>query len=110
MLEVLEMPEVIRCVLLCMLEAVEGRNRRCWRCVMCMPEAVEGGFCSPEVIRCKLLCMLEVVEGKVCLLEAIRCALLCTLEGRLCLPEVAGGVHCHVKMWTRCPALHGFPY
>ena len=49
----LEVLEVMHCVLLCMLEAVEG------------------GFCLlevPDVMRCVLLCMLEAVEGGLCLL------------------------------------------
>ncbi len=47
------MPAVMRCVLLCMLEVVEGR------------------FCLPEVIRCVLLCMLEAVEGGLYSLAAL---------------------------------------
>src|SRR6266480_3226414 len=84
-------PEVMRCVLLCMLEGVEGR--------LCLPEV-------PEVMRCVLLCMLEAVVGRLCLpkvlevsevvhcvllymlevyysfLEVMRCVLLCLLEVR----------------------------
>ena len=45
------LPEVIRCMLLC------------------MPEAEVGRLCLPEVIRCMLLWMLETVEGSLCLLE-----------------------------------------
>jgi len=56
--EVVEVPYVIRCVQLCMLEAVEGGI---W-----MLEV-------PEVIRCVLLCMLEVVEGTLCLWRRRRC-------------------------------------
>jgi len=55
-------PEVIRCVLLCMLEAVEGRLR--------LLEV-------PEVMRSVLLCLLEVPE-------VMRCVLLCSLEGWRC--------------------------
>ena len=61
LLEVLEgdgVPKVMCCVLLYMLEAVEGafylRYRRCL-----------------EVTRRVLLCMLETVEGGLCLLEAL---------------------------------------
>ena len=50
MLEVLEMPEVIRCALLCMLEVLE------------VPEV-------PEAMRCVLLCMLEAVDGRLYLPE-----------------------------------------
>src|SRR5436190_95988 len=45
----LEVPVVIRCVLLCMLEAVKG--------ALCLLKVFE----VPEVIRCVLLCMLEAV-------------------------------------------------
>ncbi len=65
--------------------------------LLCILEAVEGGLCSlvvevleaseaPEVIRCMLLCILEAVEGGRCLLEVLkvldvmRCVLLCMLE------------------------------
>ena len=44
----------MRCVLLCMLEAVEGR--------LCLLEV-------PDAMLCVLLCMLEAVEGMRCLLE-----------------------------------------
>ena len=50
---VLKVVEVIRCVLLCMLEAVEGR------------------LCLLEVMRRVLLCMLEAAEGGLCLLEVL---------------------------------------
>jgi len=45
---------LIRCVLLCMLEAVEGG--------FCLLEVLE----VPEVMRCMLLRMLEAVEGGIC--------------------------------------------
>src|SRR5438876_423422 len=48
MLEVLEVPEAMRCALLCMLEVVEG--------VLCALEV-------PEVMRCVLLYTLEAVKG-----------------------------------------------
>ena len=48
------MSEVIRCMLLCMLEAVEGR--------LCLPEV-------PEAMRRMLLGIVEAVEGRLCLLE-----------------------------------------
>src|SRR6266480_7016952 len=72
--EALEVPEVMRCVRLCMLEAVGG------------------GFYFLEVMRRVRLCILEVVEGWFCLrevsevsevlevLEVMRCTLLRTLE------------------------------
>ena len=46
-LEVVEIPEVIRSLPLCMLEALE----------------------VAEVMRCVLLCMLEAVDGRLYLLE-----------------------------------------
>jgi len=54
----------VRCVLLCMLEAVED--------VLCLLEAL-------EVMCCALLYMLEAVEG-------IRCVMV-LLEVLLCVPE-----------------------
>jgi len=79
MLEVVEMPEVMRCVL-CLREALE------------MPEVVHPVLLymldALEVMRCVLLCMLDA-------LEAMRCVLLCMLavleamHGELlCLQEV----------------------
>jgi len=50
-----EVPEVIRCVVLFMLEAVEG--------ALCLVEVSE----VLEVIRCVLLCMLEVCGGRALL-------------------------------------------
>jgi hypothetical protein len=50
-LEVLEVPEVMRCTLLSMLEIVEGG--------LCVLEVL-------EVTRCVLLCMLEAVEVGLC--------------------------------------------
>ena len=80
------MPEVIRCVLLCMLEAVEGElclleELDVMRCMLlCMPEV-------PEVMRCVLRCTLEAREGGLYSLEVLevlgvleysrRCAVLC---------------------------------
>ena len=43
--------------------------------LLCMLEAVEGRLYLlevPEVMRCVPLCMLEVVEDRLCLLEAMR--------------------------------------
>jgi len=57
LLEASDVPEVIRCVL------------------HCMPEGVEGWLCSLEVLEviyCVLLCMLEGVEGRLCSLEVWR--------------------------------------
>ena len=79
MLEVPEVPVVIRCVLLRMLEVMEGV------------------LCVLEVMRCVLLRMLEVVEGVLCLLEAsevMRSVIHCMLEaveGVLCSLEDVGG-------------------
>ncbi len=59
-LDLLEVPDVMHCVLLCML--------------LCMLEPREGGLCSLEVVevmRCVLLCMLEAVEGGLWLLEEL---------------------------------------
>src|SRR6266480_2259725 len=82
----LHMLEVIRCVLLCVPDAMEGEPYllellEAMRCVLlCIPEAVKGGFCLLEVldvlealeaIRCVLFCMLEAVEGRFCLLEVL---------------------------------------
>ena len=66
LMEVLEMSEVIRCAVLCMLDVVEGK--------LCSLEVLV----VPEVIRCTLLCMLETMEGRLCSLEALE-----VLEGRL---------------------------
>ena len=57
LLEVLvvpEVPDVMRCVLLCILEAVEGGL-----CLLNVREA-------PEPIRCVLLCMPEAVKVGIC--------------------------------------------
>jgi len=50
-LEALEVTGVMRCVLLCMLEAVEGE--------FCLLEVLD----VLEVMRCMLLCTLEAVES-----------------------------------------------
>jgi len=50
----LEMLESMRCVLLCVLEAVEGE--------LCF---------VLEVIPCVLFCTLEAAEGELCLLEVL---------------------------------------
>ena len=64
-LEVPEMPEVMRCVLLCTLEAVEGG--------LCSLEVLEmlTMLEVPEVMRCVLRCMLEVPELMRCVLRCI---------------------------------------
>jgi len=59
-LDVLDMLEAMRCVLLYMLEAAEGELRS--------PEVVDV-VDVPEVIRCVLLYTLEAVEGALCLRE-----------------------------------------
>ena len=79
------MSEVIRCMLLCMLEAAKGRllaggtggatvcailyARGCGRYALFME--VLGASEVLEVIRCMLLSMLEAMEGGFCLLEAV---------------------------------------
>ena len=55
----LEVAEVMRCVLLCTLEVVEGGPRS-----LEVPE-------MPEVMHCVLLCILEAVEGGLCSLEVL---------------------------------------
>ncbi len=45
MLEASEVSEVMRCVLFCMLDALDVM-----RCVLCMPEDVEGGLSLPELL------------------------------------------------------------
>ena len=90
-LRLLDVPEVIRLVLLCMLEAVESQlcllevlevleTMRCM--LLCRFAGGWGGYARfvevleeqellevPEMIRCVLL--LEAVEDKLCLLEAL---------------------------------------
>jgi len=45
--------------------------------LLCMQEVVEGGFCLMEVaevaqvMRCVLLCILEAVKGALCLPEVL---------------------------------------
>ena len=50
----LEVSEVMGCVQLCMLEAVDGG--------ICLTEVLEGPE-GPEVMGCVQPCMLEVAEG-----------------------------------------------
>ena len=50
----------MRCMLLCMLEAVEGG--------LGLLEVMR----APEVMRRVLLCMMEAVEAGLCLLEVLR--------------------------------------
>jgi len=89
---VLGVPEVILCVLLCILEAVEGG--------LCLLEV-------PEVMRCVLFYMLKAAEGGHRLLEVLdvldvpeemRSVLLCTLEVaevvRSAILCGGGGAHC----------------
>jgi len=81
------MLEVIRRVLLCILEAVEGdlcllEVPEATRCVLlCILEVSE----APEVMRRLVLCMLEAVEGSLCLLDVLE-----VLEGF----EVPEMMHC----------------
>ena len=75
------MLEAMRCVLLCILEAVEGR--------LCLLEVLEMAEVS-EVMRCVLLCTLEVVEGGLCLLEVpegLRRVLVCIFRSLAFVPQ-----------------------
>jgi len=85
-----EVPEAIRCVLLCMLEMLEVPE-----CTMCSPYAGGRGrwVLFVEGVGGDALCVLhtpKAVEGGCCLLEAsevpevIRCMLLCMLECWMC--------------------------
>src|SRR5436190_685031 len=68
----LEVLDAMRCVLLRMLEAMEGRL-----CLLEILHVLE----VPEVIRCVLLCMLEAIRCVLlCMLEVVRRVLLCMLE------------------------------
>ena len=60
----LEAVEEMRCVLLCILEAVEG--------AICLLEVFEVLEMS-EVVCCVLLCMLGTVEGALCSWRCWRC-------------------------------------
>ena len=86
-LEVLEVPEVMRCVLTV-----------CWR-----RWRVGSVLEVLEVMYCVLPCMLEDVQGELCLLEVpevMRCVV-------FCMPEaVEGGLFCWrrwrcLRCWTR---------
>ncbi len=96
MFYVLEMVDGMRRVLLCLLEAVEGK-----------PYLLE----VPNVIRCLPLCTLEAVEGELCLLEVLklpevmRCVILCMLEAMRALALFAGGVGC-AGGDALCAAMH----
>jgi len=95
-------PELMRCVLLCLLEAVKGAlsllevlNALDVQEVMCrVPLCLLEVLDVQEVMRRLLLCMLEAMEGELHLLEVlevVRCMLRCILEaaeGGLCLREV----------------------
>jgi len=60
----IEILEGMRRVLLCLQEVM--------RCMpLCMLEAVEDELCLLEVMHRVLLCMLEAVEGELCLLEGL---------------------------------------
>ena len=96
LLDVLDVPEVMRCVLLCMLEAVEFSKFA----------GVSEVLGMLEVIRCALLCMLEDTEVRHCLLEVLevmRCVLLCMREGALeawrCAPGVQTWQHAGMELW-----------
>jgi len=81
----LEVPEVMRCVLLCtllrMLEVSEVM--RCVR--LCMLQV-------PEVMRCVLLCILDAVEGTLCLLQVPEA--ICCVLGTLYAMRVGVNIHC----------------
>src|SRR5437762_1155489 len=105
--------EVMRRVLLCVIEAVEGElclldvlevKEGTRGMLVCMLEAVEGGLCLLETLEVleAMRCMLETAEGELRLLdvldvldvEAMRYMLLCTLEaveGGLCFARDVGG-------------------
>jgi len=89
MLEVLEVPEMseaMRCVLLWMLEAVEGG--------LCLLEVLEW-LEVLEAMRHVMLCMLDAVEGELCLLEVLEvmsCVLLRILGGCRGCALLTGGV------------------
>ena len=67
------MPDVMCDVLLCMLEAVEGG--------FCLIEALEV-LEMPDAMCCVLLCVLETVEGGLCLLVTpdVMCCLVCAAQ------------------------------
>jgi len=90
--------EVMRCVLLCILEAVGWAmfagpaggdalyatlsTRGCggWFCLQDVLEVFE----VLEVIRCVLLCMLEAAEGGFCLLEVLEVSeVMCCVRERI---------------------------
>ena len=111
-LKVVEVLEVIRCVLFCMAEVLEVMRR----VLLCMLEAAEGEFCLLEVLEVPemlevleamhrvLLCMLEAAEGELCLLEMLevmRCVLLC-IRRLWRVHSFAGGV----GVDTMCAALY----
>jgi len=88
--EVLDVPEVMRCVLICLLEIL-----KVMRCVLlCLLEALE----VPEAMRCVLLCLLDVLEVP----EAIHCVRLCLLEVSE-VPEVMRCVLLVRSRYLRCP-------
>jgi len=66
---VLEVLEVMRFMLLCVLDAVEGRL-----CSLAVLEML-------EVMRCMLLHMLDAVEGRLCSLEVMRRMLDAAFQG-----------------------------
>jgi len=63
LLDVLDVLEAMRCVLICMLEAVDGG--------LCLLEVMEV-LDLPEVMCRVLLCMLKAVEGELCSLEVLK--------------------------------------
>ena len=78
--------EVMRRVLEVMRRVLEDEVMR--RVLVCMLEAVEGELCLLEVLevnamRCALLCRLEAREGGLCLPAVIRLVLLCKFRCRV---------------------------
>jgi hypothetical protein len=54
----------------------------CAEVLLCILEALDGRLCLlevPEVMHCVLLCMLEVVESELCLLEMLLLCISCYL-------------------------------
>ena len=69
MLDVLEVLELMRGVLLGMLKVVEGEL--CLLEVLEAPEVMRCMLEVPESMRFVLLCMLEAVEGELCSMKAL---------------------------------------
>jgi hypothetical protein len=106
LLEALEVPKVLdvmRCVLLCMLEVVEGD-------ALCAALYAEGrgvALCfleALEAIICVLLCVLEGVECELFLLETLEaCFVYCSVCWRPW--RLSSGCWRRWKRWRRCCVL-----